>query len=76
VRVERLMRLRQNHPLDAKCVFDGMVGKNRRALHTSILKMRAMIFSTEHAVSVGGLSLSGSFFLKTYENELDGFMNY
>jgi len=33
-------------------------------------------FSTEHAVSVGGASLSGSFFLKTYENELDGFMNY
>jgi hypothetical protein len=50
--------------------------RNEERLHTNLDETRAVVFSTEHAVSVGEASLSGSFFLKTDENELDGFMNY
>jgi len=53
-----------------------MLGKRSKNVHTRASMNRAVVLSTEHAVSVGEASLSGSFFLKTYENELDGFMNY
>jgi hypothetical protein len=73
---ERFVLVAGEASLDAKRAFDGRVGKRSKNGHSRASMNKSGGFSTEHAVSVGEASLSCSFFLKTDENELDGFMNY